>query len=506
MLKINSLHFSYENTPILSNVTLSLARHEIGALCGISGSGKSTLLHLLKKALRPNGTVSGEIYIGCDDSEIAIVSQNPNTQIVRSTVRQELVFPMENHGLPNAIMRKRLAETASFLGIERLLDADCETLSGGQKQLVTLASALMTQPKLLLLDEPLSMLDPINARDLLDLVLRLNRECGITVLIAEHNIENILPYADKMFVLNTTMRYSGSPKAVLRDIWQKRDKQAYAHIPPLQKLYFAATDGDNPPLSVKESRALAESLPAAKVIAEIPQKRDVLFKLVDIIQIYNKDSAPVLNRLNLTIYSGECLCIIGGNGSGKTTLLKIIAGIIKPTSGKSPKLKAAYIPQNINAYFRHEKVGDELIECEQKHKIIEQFNLSHLLNAHPYDLSGGERQRVAIAAALLEKPQLLLLDEPTKGMDDNTKQTLLRLLHELQITTIITTHDLDFAAQAADRCALVFDGQIAHEAPPLDFFADNIFYTTQLHKAIGGNALTFAQAAQACNLRTIEGL
>ncbi len=492
MITLDKLCYAYDNKRVLHDITLHIPRGSFTLIAGRSGSGKSTLLQLLKPHVSTGGMLSGTLRVDCEPHEIGIVFANPNTQLCCSTVLHELVFPMENVGTPQNIMARRTAEICAFLGISHLLHRNVEELSGGQKQLVNVAAALSLQPKLLVLDEPTAMLDPLAAADMLSLLVKLHREMGITIVVAEHNIAPYLPHIDTLAVLDGALRHCGTPRDVLHRIWHDRDA-AYAElIPPLVRLGFGACDAYTPDI-----RSVCDAIPRTKPTEHTDYVNDhathpeSLLRLRDVTFFYDKHAQPILRHCDLNIRRGEILCIMGGNGSGKSTLLRLIGGILRPSMGSvHGKARVAYMPQNINAFFSHETVREELHAVSRSESvqsiqaICDTLGITHLLSVHPYDLSTGEKQRVAVAALLLKQPDLFILDEPTLATDIYGRITLGALLLSLGVTCVIATHDLEFAAHTADRCILLFDGAAALDEPPMPFFMGNSYYTTDTCKAL----------------------
>ncbi|MCQ2422680.1 MAG: ATP-binding cassette domain-containing protein [Lachnospiraceae bacterium] len=525
ILRVENLTFSYPEAakPALSQVSFSLKEGEFAVLCGLSGCGKSTLLRLLKKELAPYGSCTGEITIGVlsgkdkDASmatETALLRQNPDSQIVTDVVWHELAFALENMGTPQEIIRKRVAEIATFFGMEGWYHRKVDELSGGQKQLLNLASVMTLAPQVLLLDEPTAQLDPIATGEFIHILERLHRELGITILIAEHHLEEVLPLADRVLILEEgRLSYDGSP-AALSDFFQ--DKVEHPLLPslPAASRVFRALLGEGAlPISVADGRSFVrahygQGIPRLERTSHIP-KNEPATVLKEIWFRYERNAPDVLRSAELTIYQGERLCLLGGNGSGKTTLLSLLAGIRKPYAGSitlfGRKLSGyrpeeryrnniGYLPQNPREAFVGETVlEDWKLACRameysteegdaQIAAMAEKLSLTELLRRHPSDLSGGELQRAALGKVLLLKPRLLLLDEPTKGIDARFKMELTKLLKALSedgITVVTVTHDVEFAAETAERVGLVFDGEVTSVQETTDFFTGNTVYTTE---------------------------
>jgi energy-coupling factor transport system ATP-binding protein len=522
-IELNHVSFTYPSADkaAIHDFTLSIEKGQFVVLFGSSGSGKSTVLRLLKKEIQPHGVLKGEMMInghslaqdGMPSSQVGFVFQDPENQVVADDVLHEVVFGLENMGVMTNEMRSRVAEMVHFFGAESLLHRKTHELSGGMKQQINLASVLLMQPDILLLDEPTAQLDPVSTREFLDMLVRLNEEFGMTIILAEHRLDDVFTIADKIVLLkNGKCIAEGEPKQVIETIW---DSQEQPFIPNIPTLYLSTTKKENRrdiPLSVKEGRNWVQDL---KLIGQSKEKRfhkeiqnKKLVEVKDLFFQYRKEGDPVLNELDFTLNKGEIYALLGGNGSGKSTLLKILVGILKPINGKikllDKPLKAwktleiakivGYLPQNPKIFFVHDTVEKEIHDTMQKWSITNQtevnnllhrLGISHLLQSHPYDLSGGELQKAALACVLLRKPDILLLDEPTKGLDPISKDSFSKILHNLQeegITVVMSTHDIEFAAQNATKCGMMFQGNITSENEPKEFFKGNYFYTTMVQR------------------------
>lgn len=548
-LEINDLHFTYPEMPhkTLSGVSLTVGRGEFVVLCGPSGCGKTTLLRHMKAELAPHGHAEGAVFFrGLPFAEhdaadlarqIGFVQQDPENQIVMERVLQELSFGLENSGVPTDAMRRRIAEMASFFGLEDLLYRKTGSLSGGQKQLVNLAAILLLQPELLLLDEPTAQLDPVAAKAFLQLLQRLNEEFGLTVIVTEHRLEQLFPIADRVVVLDRQggIKYDGTPQAVIRQVHQAKDELVFDYLPSFAKLFLSLQPERDVPLTVKEGRAalerLAPSFGAASGVRETAVVRDAqasaepqpMLECRELDFQYERNGRTILRQLELTVNEHDFLAVVGGNGTGKSTLLQLMSGLLRPYRGtirfRGTDLKKldererwrsiGYLSQNPRAYFLEDTVGEEirqavarsrLPDAEELHaKLDAILGLEAIRSMHPYDVSGGELQKAALACVLLAGPKLLLLDEPTKGLDPLVKRDwgmLLQTLHREGLTIVLVTHDIEFAAGCASRCAMLFDGVIASEGPPAKFFAENVFYTTELNRLVRNfapDALTYRE-------------
>ncbi len=531
LLSVRHVSFTYPGctAPAVQDVSFSAGRGELIVLCGATGSGKSTLLRLLKRELTPLGELSGEIdFCGVPLAElsgrdaaarIGFVMQKPEQQIVTDKVWHELAFGLENLGIPQDTMALRIAEAADWFGIGDWYDRDTSSLSGGQKQLLNLAAVTAMQPDILILDEPTAQLDPIAASEFIAALQKLCTELSMTVLIAEHRLEELVPICDRLLVMENGSLLCDAPprEAVL----QLRGKpELLCAMPAAAELYHQLDVPAECPLTVREGRDFLEthfcntvrSLPDDAAQPDTPpvlEFRDVYFR-------YERRLPDVLSGLRLTVHEGEIFCILGGNGSGKTTALRAAAGLHKPYAGSihvfGKPLKAyprqslyqnclAVLPQDVQTVFLHNTVREELEGTDLQDF---PYDLSHLLDTHPYDLSGGEQQLLALAKVLAQKPRLLLLDEPTKGLDAHAKQNFIHILRQLQaqgMTLVIVTHDTALAAECADRCAMFFRGAIVSTGTPRRFFAQNRFYTTAVSRMTRGifdNAVTVQDAAALC--------
>lgn len=530
--EINKLSFRYpdEEVNALNDISFHVNNGDFVVLCGASGSGKTTLLRLLKEELAPFGNRSGEIlYMGKQLSEwdeqtlasdIGFVFQDPENQIVMDEVIQEIVFGMENLNVPQIEMKKRLAELVHFFGIDDLLYKNTTNLSGGQKQIINLLSILLLRPKVLLLDEPTSQLDPVAAKELIQILERLNNETGMTIIIVEHRLEDLFSIASQVVMLDCgEIVYRGTSGEVTQAIFKQGDERFITYLPSVARLYLEKEVKPNAmdiPLNVKETRQWLETkqfdvIHKERFLEESRKETDAtLIELNKIYFKYEKDSPLVLKNCSLQIKQGEFFSLVGGNGSGKSTLLCLSMGLLKQQRGKVTYLKKqlgkyqlnelvnhfAYLPQHPLSFYIEDTIEKEMnaiihkyqIEHgeQKKMEISTRLQIRDFLSRHPNDLSGGELQRATLACLLLENPNVLFIDEPTKGLDPVSKQVLAELLLELQaegLTIFMVTHDIEFAVQYVDRCAILFNGNIAAEGTPEQLFKGNYFYTTAINRA-----------------------
>ena len=516
-IKIKNLIFSYPNSEkkALDDINLTVNQGEFVTICGKSGCGKSTLLRHLKPILTPHGKTSGEIYFDgksiydLSDREqaenIGFVMQNPDNQIVTDKVWHELVFGLESLGINSAEIRSKAAEMASFFGIQNWFYENVANLSGGQKQILNLASVMTMNPTLLLLDEPSSQLDPIAAHDFFTMLERINTELGVTIILSEHNLSEVFPLSDKVAVMeNGKITDENTPYKIGEELKQN---SMFAALPTPTKIYYSlGNNSGNCPITIRDGHKWLEKQQINEHFEFKAEKNRIntepILELKDVWFRYEKNSDDILKGLSFKVHENEFYAIVGGNGVGKSTALSVISKINKPYRGKvfiNDDTKVAVMPQNPQSLFLKKSVLEELYDAvfdveKEKRKneieyVIRLCELDNLLENHPYDLSGGEQQRVALAKMLLRKPDLLVLDEPTKGLDACFKRKLATILKSLQkngMTVLMVTHDIEFCAEYADICAMFFDGKIVSEAPPRKFFAENNFYTTSAKRMADG--------------------
>lgn len=599
-VNIVDLEFSYPNAsrPSVNGISLSLEKGSFTCICGPSGCGKTTLLRNLKPSITPHGMRRGEIKIlgksvesfegrpGEEAQTIGYVLQNPENQIVTDKVWHELAFGLENLGLPTETIRLRIAEIASFFGIQSWFDKDVSELSGGQKQLLNLAAVMVMQPEILILDEPTSQLDPIAAVDFLDAVKKINNDIGTTVIITEHRLDNVVSMSDRLIVMDSGkifvndepynavfrlaeinhpmflampnpaqayrsalaflkgdksligdanflnrengtesqirdvnhLKHMEKPESPIGDVnyvnhanraessigdveysaQVKKDESPIGDVPDIQKYRM--------PLNVREGRqwldCVMNGIPVRYARMEKEKAYDtskIKLSTTDLWFRYEKNGRDIIKGLTFKVYDGEILAIIGGNGTGKTTLLSVLAGMRRAYRGKY-KIngnRTALLPQNPQSLFVCDTVKEELLEAfegtsiqksEQNiriQEIAEFLEIDTLMDKHPYDISGGEQQRVALGKVLLLEPDLLFMDEPTKGLDNLLKMKFGELLKRLASngrTLIFVSHDIEFCSRFANRCIMFFDGGISGEGTPRKLFSGNNFYTTAANR------------------------
>lgn len=565
LFEINNLKFWYPGAEkaALDGIHLKIEPGEFVVICGKSGCGKTTLLRHLKSVLTPYGRREGEIlYQGQpletvsarkQAGEIGYVMQSPDNQIVTDKVWHELAFGVENLGYDQQTIRLRVAEMASFFGIQNWFHKKVEELSGGQKQLLNLASIMTMQPKVLVLDEPTSQLDPIAAGEFLSTIRKINLELGTTIIMIEHRLEEVFPMADKVLVLEDGMQqYAASPREVGKAL---AGNDLFLAMPAPVQIYEALGQVGECPLTVCEGRKWL-SLHYAEVLKKKQEseqkkafeekksqiretnKKEVVIEAKEVWFRYERELPDVVRDLSFQVTQGELFCILGGNGTGKSTTLSLISGIRKPYRGKIllkgqdiRKKKNAelaggilgVLPQNPQDLFVKDTVLEDLKEMfegwsREKRKeeetllaqVIADTQIEHLLKMHPYDLSGGEQQRAALAKVLLLEPEILLLDEPTKGMDGFYKQKLADIFQNLKkrgTTILMVSHDIEFCASYADRCAMFFDGGIVISSEAKEFFTGNSFYTTaanRMARHLFPEAVTVKDVVEACRTNKIQ--
>lgn len=476
--------------PAFAGITTEVAAGEVILLRGPSGGGKSTLLRCLN-GLVPHSTggiFTGRVVVcGLDTREhppcelgahVGFVFQHPDAQFVLDDVEAELAFGLENLGLTRNLMRKRIEEVLDQVGINSLRRRRIATLSGGERQRVAIASALVMHPKALVLDEPTSQLDPQAAEDVLQVVLRLVAELGMTTIIAEHRVERIAPFVDRVWTLDDGRLHDQAPREALAETGPR---------PPVVDLAVRA--GWTPiPLSLREARRHARALPTPAPTAPPSNGSSLTVSRMDAAS-YSYERVRAIGNVSLVLRRGQVSALMGRNGSGKTTLLKLISGLLRPQRGTvRTEVRAAYVPQDADALLFATTVEEELrgLPAESTAPFDE------WRHRYPRDLSSGQRQQLAIAVAAANA-ELVLLDEPTRGLDPAVKQALtsfLRMRAEAGACILVATHDVEWVARTADRILMMADGEIYADGPPRSVLSDSLVFATQINKLLGGGWLT----------------
>ncbi|MFD1126440.1 ABC transporter ATP-binding protein [Lentilactobacillus raoultii] len=529
LIRLTHLTFTYPHAeqPTLQNVDLTVNQGDFLVIAGDSGSGKTTLLRHLKKELLPNGQREGQITItGQSISEmtklqsaqtIGYVSQNPRHQPVMPTVIEELAFSLENIGCPSREINRRIAEMTTYLGLDHWLHQSIETLSGGQLQLVNLAAVLILRPKVILLDEPTAQLDPLMTRNLMAILARIHQELGMTIVMTEHNLSLPITLATRMVLLNQrTIAADGSPASIMAKMfYQPTTKRFVPEVPALFLTYYP--QASPLPLSVMTAQRLIrarkfrfKSVPHLTHDLKTAAGEQPILAMKNVSFSFNAEQ-NVVDHLNLFVNKGDWLTIVGKNGSGKSTLLSLMAGLRKPQFGKIKlnrrliwKLsnlqriqQLSFLSQEPTLQFGQETVIQELIVqgqqleiknvAERAARMLKDCRLTHLKSQNPFDLSGGQQRLLGLAIALMAEPVLLILDEPTNGLDPNTKYIVGKLLKDYQRsggTIVMATHDMAFAAEFSDHCGFMFDGDLETILPRRQFFSENFFFTTAVNRLL----------------------
>ena len=542
MIYVENLKKSFGDTVVLNGITTSVKKGEVLVILGPSGCGKSTFLRCLNRLEEPT---EGSIYLdGVDitDKKIDINKERQKIMMVfqhfnlfpNKTILENLtIAPIKLKSVPKEQAKEKALQLLDRVGLKEKADVYPAQLSGGQKQLLNLASVMAMQPKLLLLDEPTSQLDPIAAADFIATLQKLNRELGLTILLAEHRLEEVFPIADKVIAMDSgKMLACGSPVEAAR-LLQK--SKLSLSLPTAVRIWYGLDSKDVPPMTVRQGKDFLEKhysqCAGRSVAVDKYSGAETVLEAKNVYFRYEKNSPDVLKGFNIAVTKGEIFSILGGNGTGKTTALNVLSGLDKPYKGSSnvfgkkiSKYKGnslyrnmvAMLPQNPIAVFVQSTVREDFYEllramdipkdsAEKKvNEVTEVFNIEHLLNKHPYDLSGGEQQKAALAKLMLTEPKIILLDEPTKGLDAFYKESFAHILRKIKgngVTSIIVTHDVEFAAEVSDRCGLFFDGQIIALDTPNEFFCNNSFYTTaasRMSRELFKNAVLCSQVIQLC--------
>lgn len=519
---IDGLTFKYPaaSIPAVRDESWSIPEGSFALVVGRSGSGKSTLLRAVN-GLVPHfsgGSFGGEVLVGGIDtrhhgprdlgSMVGFVFQDPESQLVTDWVDREIAFGLEQRGVDRATMRRRVEEVLDLLGIAHLRRRNPQELSGGERQRVAIAATLALHPRVLVLDEPTSQLDPWGASDVVHALAQLNDDLGLTIVVAEHRLEHFLPRADVLrWMPGLPERSLAGPVA---EMLPRLDP---IQLPPVTQL-GQMLETRPVPLTVRQARrgSLARLLPTAAIPPIDPPDvpGDVVCRLegVDV----QAGGQTVVENLSLEVREGELMALMGRNGSGKTTLLRTMAGLQRISRGSVETLgldmtrhhpadlrgRVGYLPQQATTMFYRERLEDELsdggrIDTLDVQALLTRFELTDHAADHPLDLSGGERERAALASVLARSPRLLLLDEPTRGMDAWRKETLathLRNLAASGVAVVLVTHDVELVAKCATRVVMLADGQVLTDEPTRSALTGSLTWSTQVNKVFGESWLT----------------
>lgn len=529
---------TYKEKPSLNKVNLNIEKGEYITICGRSGSGKTTLLKHLKTVMTPYGEGTGKVFfegknindvdLREQSRKIGYVMQNPDNQIVTDKVWHELAFGLESLGINQKEIRLKVSEMASYFGIQSWFHKKVNELSGGQKQLLNLASIMAMQPSVLILDEPTSQLDPIAASDFLNTIRKINLELGITIIITEHRLEDIFHVSDRVVVMDKGMIIANDSPRNIGKFLRIKNNQMFVSMPSPMQIYYGVEGIGEYPLTVREGRSWLskefnnKELTVTSIVENEEEEitGDIVLELKEVWFRYEKDSPDVLRNLSFQVPKESIFAIVGGNGTGKSTTLKLICNILKPYRGKIfingrkiEKYKTedlfkenlAMLPQEHQSLFIKKTVKEDLLEMLSRKERLDESKImevseiceiTDLLDRHPYDLSGGEQQRAALAKILLTSPKILLLDEATKGMDNFFKIKFAEIMNKLKkrgVTIIMVSHDIEFCAKYADYVSMFFDGSIITTNTAHKFFSKNNFYTTaanRMSRHLFDNAIT----------------
>lgn len=495
--RIEDLTYTYPGAsgPVLNDFSLSISEGELVILCGPSGCGKTTLLKQLLPGRANAGKASGRVFLFDEPLEalpagfrVGYVRQDPAAQLRFTAVGQELRRNLSEN--PNADIR--CAEMVSFFGMQSWLHAEVSSLSGGQKQLLNLAAELAASPQLMVLDEPTSQLDPVAASNFLSAVGRINRELGVTIIMTEHRLEELLPMASVLAIMENGRLVISGPPSVVGTALQREGHRMFFAMPAPMRVYSALSRSrEDCPVSVREGRVWLEAYGKECKHGPVPeqklrQSRGTAAGLQNIWFRYEKNGKDILKGTCLEIPYGCVTAVVGGNGTGKSTLASVLAGKAKPYRGKVKvnTEEVVYLPQDPLAVLTGNTVRESFppqVEESRVERMAERCGITHLLSRSPESLSGGERQLAAVCRMLLQKGKIYILDEITKGLDNNCRGTVAEILAELAdagAAVFLISHDLDFCAALADTCALLFDGNVVSADDPQSFFSSNTFYTT----------------------------
>lgn len=502
IFEIKNLSFCYPDTKklVLDDINLIIKSSDFVLICGESGSGKTTLLRHFKEELVPFGKSKGTV--NNKGVDVGFVMQDPDSQIVTDKVWHELAFGLENMGMKREEVKLRCGEIAAFFGIDGWYHKNTDELSGGQKQLLNLASVMAMKPDMVVLDEPLSQLDPLAAMEFVSVLERINRELGTSIVISEHNLNDVMPFAKKVVVMDKGQIIAEKePEHIMAEL-KEREHIMQTAMPASMRIYSTVDKGRISPVTAAGCREwLSNNFEKRVINIEERKFGDIVIKGREIFFAYEKDM-DIVRNMDIQVRQGEIFALLGGNGAGKTTALRVLAGLNRYYYGKLEiKGKTAMLPQNPISLFTEKSVLLDLKSTGRKiDDVVRLLEIEELLEQNPSDLSGGELQRCALGKILLTEPDILLLDEPTKGIDAFMKKRLGEVLIGLGLTIVMVSHDVEFCAGFADRCGLFFDGQIVNCCESHKFFSDNFFYTTAARRIASGivdNAVTTEEVIKA---------
>ncbi len=526
MIQLRSVTYTYPNreSPALDAVDLVVEAGEFVVVTGPSGSGKSTALRTIN-GLVPHfsgGAISGEVLVNdlqviqdgpqVISRHVGFVSQNPEAQTILEKVEPEIAFALENAAVPWLEMHERVEEAMARLGLTSLRSRAITTLSGGERQRVAIASALALRPKILVLDEPTSQLDPKSAAEVLHILRDLNRDLGLTIVLAEHRLERVLPYAD-------TMAYFENGRVLAHDT--VRRTLAYISQPPPLVDLARRQNWDPVPLTLDEAQKLIPAQATRPAEQQNPDKggpsspldlADPILQTRGLTFSYT-NHVLALDKVDLALHRGEVLAIMGQNGSGKSTLLRCIIGLLDPSAGDvllngesvlehdtvALARRIAYLPQYPDDLLYAETVHQELEITLDNHEIVSEerieaalddLGLAGLEEAYPRDLSTGQRQRVALGAITVSQPEILLLDEPTRGQDGQIKQQLVSIWKRWKdsgMGLIVVTHDVELAVQLADRVLILAEGKIEAYGSLVEVLSSSATFAPEIARLFPGS-------------------
>jgi len=550
LIRIEGLTFYYSGAtqPSLQDINLEVNGGEFVLMTGPSGGGKSSLCRCLN-GLIPHfygGKIAGRVEVGGLDTlkhstkelatRVGMVFQDPENQLVSLDVEREIAFGLENLAFSKNLIAKRIEESLDTLGISDLRHRQLHELSGGEKQKVAIASVLALHPSILILDEPTSELDPKGAEELLSVAMRLNDELGLTVILVEHRLDRVLQYADRLIVLNRgVIAIDGKVRDVMSSRYQELSQMGIG-VPPMIRLVQELKDRgigiEGTPLTVKEGRAMLDkAFHRASGQFTRSSESNGGKPLVETKRLWHAypSGLTALKNVSLSIDEGEFVAIMGRNASGKSTLVKHFNRLLTPTKGRVKidgidtkeatiaelARKVGFVFQNPNDHLFADTVTEEITftlknlgfgggEIKSRtSEMLEKFNLGEYRNHYPRSLSGGEKQRVALASVIAVRPKILILDEPTRGMEYRLKSELIRFLEEYRQqgnTVILVSHDVEMVAECADRVILLSEGKVVVDGEKHEVLSQALLFSPQINRL----AQAFARYGVPNNILTVD--